>query len=101
MKIKVFFNELDTKLEARFIQTNCPFKIDFNTIDASFETELNEKICVGANYDYYTGDYFVIPRVYQQFLNTKEKVMSEKVTVDVIPLAVVQNPSNGYTATIG
>ena len=101
MKIKVFFNELDTKLETRFIQTTCPFKIDFNTIDAKFHADLNEKIYVGANYDYYTGDYFVIPRVYQQFLNTKEKVMSDKVTVDVIPLAVVPNLSDGYTATIG
>lgn len=89
MKLKVDFDEIDSALDIRFIQTECTFHTDFG-----------EVVLVKSD-DVYDGDYNVIPRVYQQVLETKDKVMNDDVTVEVIPLAAVINLSNGYTVTIG
>lgn len=89
MKLKVSFDEIDSALEMRFIQTECTFKTNFG-----------EVILVKTD-DVYEGDYNVTPRVYQQVLETKDKVMLDDITVEVIPLSKVINPSNGYTVTIG
>lgn len=89
MKLKVCFKENDSVLSVTFIQTHCNFRADFG-----------EVILVKSD-DVYTGEYNVTPRVYQQTLETKDKVMKENVTVEVIPLAKVINLSNGYTVTIG
>lgn len=89
MKLAVCFDEIDSELDVRFIQTECNFNIDFGEIILVKTDEV------------YDGDYNVIPRVYQQVLPTKDKLMTDDVTVEVIPLAKVLNPSNGYTVTIG
>lgn len=89
MKLKVCFHELNSTLCVKFIQTQCSFKADFG-----------EVVLVKTD-DVYTGDYNVVPRVYQQILPTKDKVMTNDVTVEIIPLAKVTNHSNGYTAIIG
>ncbi len=89
MRLKVEFNELNSTLRANFIQTKC-----------LFETDFGEVVLVKTD-DIYTGDYDVIPRVYQQILPTKDKVMVDDVTIEIIPLAKVTNHSNGYTAVIG
>ena len=51
--------------------------------------------------DVYDGNYDVIPRVYQQVLPTKDKLMLDDVTVEIIPLSKIINLQNGYTVTIG
>ena len=89
MKIHVFFDEINSDIETQFIQTECTFNTDFG-----------EVILVKSD-DVYTGDYNVIPRVYEQTLETKDKVMTDDVTVEVIPMLKVINLSNGYTVTIG
>lgn len=89
MKLKVSFDENDSALDIRFIQTECTFHTDFG-----------EVVLVKTD-DVYQGDYNVIPRVYQQVLETKDKVMNDDVTVEIIPLAAVINLSDGYTVTIG
>ena len=89
MKLAVCFDEIDSELDVRFIQTECNFNIDFGEIILVKTDEV------------YDGSYNVIPRVYQQVLPTKDKLMTDDVTVEVIPLAKVLNPSNGYTVTIG
>ena len=89
MRLKVEFNELNSTLRANFIQTKC-----------LFETDFGEVVLVKTD-DVYTGEYDVIPRVYQQILPTKDKVMIDDVTIEIIPLAKVTNHSNGYTAIIG
>lgn len=89
MRLKVSFDEIDSALDIKFIQTHCTFKADFG-----------EVVLVKTD-DTYDGDYNVIPRVYQQVLETKDKLMTDNVTVEVIPLSKVVNPSNGYTVTIG
>ena len=89
MKIKVHFDELDSNMNIKFIQTECLFNIDFGEIF---------KVKIG---DVYDGAYEVTPRVYEQILETKDKLMLDNVTVNIIPLAKTLNLSNGYTATIG
>lgn len=89
MKLAVCFDEIDSELDVKFIQTECSFNIDFG-----------EVVFVHTD-DVYDGDYNVIPRVYQQVLETKDKLMLDDVTVEVIPLTKIINLQNGYTVTIG
>lgn len=49
----------------------------------------------------YDGSYEVTPRFYEQVLETKEKLMIDDVTVEVIPAHEVTNPAGGLTVTIG
>lgn len=49
----------------------------------------------------YTGEYIVVPKVYEQTLETAHKVMADDVKVLEIPYHEVSNPFNGITVTIG
>lgn len=89
MKLFVDFSENDTSLNIQFIQTSCVFSADFGEV-VLIKTD-----------NIYTGDYNVVPKIYQQVLETKDKVMTEDVTIEIIPLAKTINLSNGYTVTIG
>lgn len=89
MRLKVSFNEVNSIIPIKFVQTECTFNTDFG-----------EVILVKTD-EVYEGDYNVIPRVYQQVLETKDKLMLDDVTVEIIPLAKTINLSNGYTVTIG
>lgn len=89
MRLIVNFDEVDSHITTHFIQTECTFKTNFGEI---FLVKTD---------DIYNGDYNIIPRVYQQVLETKDKVMLDDVTVENIPLSRVINLSNGYTVTIG
>lgn len=89
MRLIVNFDEVDSYIATHFIQTECTFKTNFGEI---FLVKTD---------DIYNGDYNVIPRVYQQVLETKDKVMLNDVTIENIPLSRVINLSNGYTVTIG
>lgn len=89
MKLHIDFNEVDSELDVRFIQTECTFNTDFGEV-FFIKTD-----------DVYEGDYNVIPRVYEQTLETKDKLMLHDVTVEIIPLSKVINLQNGYTVTIG
>jgi hypothetical protein len=53
-----------------------------------------------ADYDYYDGEYTVIPRVYVQTLETDRKVMRDNVTVTEIPYVESDNVEGGRTVTI-
>lgn len=99
MKIKVNFLESDAILKAKFIQSKCCFKA-FSEIDEHIDINFGELFFINKG-DIYEGIYNVIPRVYPQRLETKEKLMEDNVTVEVIPIAKVINLSNGYTVTIG
>lgn len=90
MKLAVHFDEIDSDLDVRFIQTECSFNIDFG-----------EVVFVHTD-DVYDGAYDVTPSAYdQQILATKDKLLTDDITVRVIPYAEVMNLSGGYTATIG
>lgn len=49
----------------------------------------------------YKGDYTVIPKVEEQVMETKNKTMTDNVTVLKIPYSEVDNLSGGQTITIG
>lgn len=89
MKLHIDFNEVDSELDVNFIQTECTFNTDFGEV-FFIKTD-----------DVYEGDYNVIPRVYEQVLPTKDKLMLNDVTVEIIPLSKIINLQNGYTVTIG
>lgn len=89
MKLKVSFDEIDSELNVKFIQSECSFRVKF------------EEVILVRTDEIYNGDYNVTPRVYEQVLPTKDKLMLDDVTVEVIPMMKVINVSNGYTATIG
>lgn len=52
-------------------------------------------------FPYYTGDYVVEPRKVEQILATKNKSMSDDVTINPIYYAETSNLSGGVTAFIG
>ena len=89
MRLFVNFSEINSDIHAKFIQTECSFNANFGEI---------VQITTG---DIYQGDYDVVPRVYQQVLPTKDKVMVDNITIEIIPLTKVINLQNGYTVTIG
>ena len=70
----------------------------FSEGDILLEASLD--IGSGGRLPNYTGDYTVIPKVYEQTLVTKNKSMTDDVTVEAVPYAEVSNPSGGVTANI-
>ena len=52
-------------------------------------------------YPVYEGEYSVTPRFVEQKLETKDKLMTDDVTVEIIPAHEVTNPAGGLTVTIG
>lgn len=55
----------------------------------------------GGKLPYYEGAYEVTPRKVEQILATKDKSMSDNVTVEAIHYAEVENPSGGKTIIVG
>lgn len=49
----------------------------------------------------YKGDYLVKPKVTEQTIPTRDKVMLDDVTIEPIPFFNVSNTSGGTTAYIG
>ena len=88
MKLKVKFNEVED-FKVKFVHQECTFKPFFGEI-FTIHTE-----------DVYEGPYDVVPRVYEQILETKDKLMLNDVTVEIIPRSYVINQKNGFTVTIG
>lgn len=69
---------------------------------ASFDVELDTVIkVVTITGDMYEGPYEVTPTLETQMLATRNKTMSDDVTVFEIPYAEVGNTAGGMTATIG
>ena len=50
--------------------------------------------------DQYSGPYVVIPKVEEQVLKTKQKVMTNDLTVKGVPVYEVSNTSGGTTVYI-
>lgn len=71
--------------------------------EATFDTMAENigKIEGGEAGETYDGDYTVTPRVFEQELETKNKLMASNVTVLAIPYSEVSNNSGGNTVTIG
>ena len=80
------------RLNVKFNVINEVFKVDFES------TTIGPVVPV----DPYEGPYVVIPKLDEQIvLLTKDKSMSDNVTVREIPWEEVSNPQGGITVTIG
>lgn len=80
------------RIYAKFSEINQTIKANFG------ETQAVTEIVGGEPYD---GKYSVTPRVTEQTLPTKHKVMTDNMTIREIPFFNVSNTSGGSTAYIG
>ena len=71
---------------------------DGEAYDVDLDTVIKVEYITG---DMYGGPYEVTPRIESVVLATRNKTMSNDVTVYEIPYAEVSNPAGGKTATIG
>lgn len=77
------------------------YDLDFDD-GASYDVELDTVInVITITGDMYEGPYEVTPTLETQMLATRNKTMSDDVTVLKIPYAEVGNTAGGTTATIG
>lgn len=66
--------------------------------------EVKQNIIIETVYEdaiLYEGEYEVTPKVTEQSLPTKERLLMEDVTIKKIPFAAALNTSGGRTVTIG
>lgn len=78
------------RLESKFSQpSNSTFNAKFN---ANFSYVGGEK---------YEGNYEIVPKVQEQKLPTKNKLLTDDVTIKSIPVVKVSNASGGNTVIIG
>lgn len=76
--------------------------IPLGTLVVNEEEMLKLEVSEGtSNASTYHGAYKVIPKVTEQELETKNKLMSDNVLVGEIPYSSVDNLSGGQTLTIG
>lgn len=76
--------------------------IDIVPLGSEVEINLDDTNKIPQNtYESYTGDYEVIPQKESQVLKTKDKLMSDDVTIKEIPFFEVSNLAGGTTCYIG
>lgn len=56
---------------------------------------------VNLDFDYYSGQYVIIPSTERQTLNTMKKILTDYVTVRAVPYVESDNEAGGTTITIG
>lgn len=83
----VFLNPLNIEAE---------IEAPFRNLDADFTLSFNHDTSPT-----YEGEYVVIPKSYDQNLETKGLRMKDDVTVTEIPYYETTNESGGYTVVIG
>lgn len=80
---------MNTEFELIFSESNVAFDISFGEVQTVLP-------------DPYTGQYVVIPKANDEtILQTKNKSMSDNVTVKEIPYYSTSNPQGGNTIYIG
>lgn len=84
-----------------FDKEQVAFDVDFHEKNVSFDVEFCEVHTVYVGAKPYTEEYIVTPKVDQQMLYTKNKLMTDDVTVKAIPYFDVENISGGSTVYIG
>lgn len=103
MDLGFSFNQRNSFREDKGIEIN--LEDDNLLLDLFMSTSEDLKISIeegsGGILPYYKGKYNVIPKVKEQKLETKNKSMTDDVTIEKIPFEEVQNPSGGTTVIIG
>lgn len=78
----------------------CCFELIFHE-EGELILDFEEVIEIDHGFVPYEGPYNVIPKWYEQQLNTNDKSMTDNVTVEEIPLVKTGNLGGGYTVIIG
>lgn len=78
-------------------------KVKFSELSHRFKPKFGEvhKVTEYIGGDPYEGDYVVTPKVVEQTMPTKDKIMGDDVTIKSIPFFNVSNTSGGDTVYIG
>lgn len=92
MQFNVQFKQTDQKIPIQFNSENKRFEVNFQAL---------QTLTARPEVDYYEGNYEVIPKVSVQTLETKEKFLTENITVCEIPYFDVSNTAGGSTVYIG
>lgn len=87
------------RLAVVFAELEQGFAAGFQSDDQSFTAELGEvhEISVLPDIDVYTGTYEITPQVNAQMMATRDKLMTDDVTVRAIPTYEVSNAAGGST----
>lgn len=90
------------KIHVKFAQINKPIKVNFAELNKPIQANFGvvHHITDMADTQLYEGSYEVTPKVTSQTLPTKEKFLTEDVTVKAIPYFDVSNSSGGTTVYI-
>lgn len=91
MRLVVTFQETNQTFRAQFSENEQAFRADFGQVHRITEY-------VGGQL--YEGEYEVTPKVESQSLPTKDKVLTEDVTIKAVPIYRVSNTSGGNTVYI-
>lgn len=80
----------------------CKYKIDFNISEQYFNLKIKniQQITNNVN-DIYDGSYEAVPSVKKQILETKNKIMTNNLTIREIPYFKTDNTFGGSTVYIG
>lgn len=78
------------------------FKICTKPKEINFKLErVHVEFGIEDIFPHYEGSYTIIPRTYEQTMDTENHVMDNNVTITKIPLTAVSNIQGGKTLTIG
>ena len=99
---KVRFEECNKKIIG-FKKSDTWMKVGFSVPkDAKLDvTFCNLQVATDTNHPIYTGSYEVTPKTESQELFTKQKLMTDDVTIKAIPYYNVGNLAGGSTVYIG
>lgn len=89
-------------INVKFSELQQDIGLDFSESAKNISAEMGE-VQIVTEYiggEIYAGDYHVTPKVTEQTMPTKGKVMVEDVTVKSIPVFKTGNPSGGNTVYI-
>lgn len=75
--------------------------INFSVASKEIGITVEKAAVVYMGGDPYDGKYEIIPKLTQQILGTKNKLLAEDLLVDKIPITSVSNQSGGNTIIIG
>lgn len=62
---------------------------------------LRGRVLITVDREFYSGNCYITPKIDSQILPTCDKVMTEDITVEGIPIYETSNPQGGNTIIIG
>ena len=94
--------ELPIVVNMDVIENNNVYELDVDSLLQEYELSLESQIIVGTYYaDTYEGPYLVTPVAFDdQTLQTENKLCTENIVVEKVPLWETSNLSGGYTVYI-